>query len=202
MSRENASYRGKRLFDLILLSISNVFLFPLLLLAVVTLSILIKLEDRGPVLYTQKRIGLNGKVFNLYKFRSMKVNAEQLTGPVLSSQFDQRQTNIGTFMRKRALDEIPQLYNLWNGDMSIVGPRPERPELVEKIIEDLPEFIARQTVKPGLTGLAQIRGKYSSDPAVKLMHDQAYIHNMTPLVDIKIILESVYRTVLGKWNNM
>lgn len=202
MSRENASYRGKRLFDLILLSISNVFLFPLLLLAVVTLSILIKLEDRGPVLYTQKRIGLNGKVFNLYKFRSMKVNAEQLTGPVLSSQFDQRQTNIGTFMRKRALDEIPQLYNLWNGDMSIVGPRPERPELVEKIIEDLPEFIARQTVKPGLTGLAQIRGKYSSDPAVKLMHDQAYIHNMTPMVDIKIILESVYRTVLGKWNNM
>ncbi|MCH2631747.1 MAG: sugar transferase [Nisaea sp.] len=202
MSRENASYRGKRLFDLILLSISNVLLFPLLLLAVVTLSILIKLEDRGPVLYTQKRIGLNGKVFNLYKFRSMKVNAEQLTGPVLSSQFDQRQTNIGTFMRKRALDEIPQLYNLWNGDMSIVGPRPERPELVEKIIEDLPEFIARQTVKPGLTGLAQIRGKYSSDPAVKLMHDQAYIHNMTPLVDIKIILESVYRTVLGKWNNM
>ena len=202
MSRENASYRVKRLFDLILLSISNVFLFPLLLLAVVTLSILIKLEDRGPVLYTQKRIGLNGKVFNLYKFRSMKVNAEQLTGPVLSSQFDQRQTNIGTFMRKRALDEIPQLYNLWNGDMSIVGPRPERPELVEKIIEDLPEFIARQTVKPGLTGLAQIRGKYSSDPAVKLMHDQAYIHNMTPMVDIKIILESVYRTVLGKWNNM
>ncbi len=202
MSRENASYRGKRLFDLILLSISNVLLFPLLLLAVVTLSILIKLEDRGPVLYTQKRIGLNGKVFNLYKFRSMKVNAEQLTGPVLSSQFDQRQTNIGTFMRKRALDEIPQLYNLWNGDMSIVGPRPERPELVEKIIEDLPEFIARQTVKPGLTGLAQIRGKYSSDPAVKLMHDQAYIHNMTPMVDIKIILESVYRTVLGKWNNM
>ena len=202
MSRENASYRGKRLFDLILLSISNVLLFPLLLLAVVTLSILIKLEDRGPVLYTQKRIGLNGKVFNLYKFRSMKVNAEQLTGPVLSSQFDQRQTNIGTFMRKRALDEIPQLYNLWNGDMSIVGPRPERPELVEKIIEDLPEFIARQTVKPGLTGLAQIRGKYSSDPAVKLLHDQAYIHNMTPMVDIKIILESVYRTVLGKWNNM
>ena len=202
MSRENASYRGKRLFDLILLSISNVLLFPLLLLAVVTLSILIKLEDRGPVLYTQKRIGLNGKVFNLYKFRSMKVNAEQLTGPVLSSQFDQRQTNIGTFMRKRALDEIPQLFNLWNGDMSIVGPRPERPELVEKIIEDLPEFIARQTVKPGLTGLAQIRGKYSSDPAVKLMHDQAYIHNMTPMVDIKIILESVYRTVSGKWNNM
>ncbi|MBR97820.1 MAG: UDP-phosphate N-acetylgalactosaminyl-1-phosphate transferase [Dehalococcoidia bacterium] len=202
MSRENASYRGKRLFDLILLSISNVLLFPLLLLAVVTLSILIKLEDRGPVLYTQKRIGLNGKVFNLYKFRSMKVNAEQLTGPVLSSQFDQRQTNIGTFMRKRALDEIPQLYNLWNGDMSIVGPRPERPELVEKIIEDLPEFIARQTVKPGLTGLAQIRGKYSSDPGVKLMHDQAYIHNMTPMVDIKIILESVYRTVSGKWNNM
>tara|TARA_Y100000588_G_C14244496_1_gene920832 strand:- start:1327 stop:1935 length:609 start_codon:yes stop_codon:yes gene_type:complete len=202
MSRENASYRGKRLFDLILLSISNVLLFPLLLLAVVTLSILIKLEDRGPVLYTQKRIGLNGKVFNLYKFRSMKVNAEQSTGPVLSSQFDQRQTNIGTFMRKRALDEIPQLYNLWNGDMSIVGPRPERPELVEKIIEDLPEFIARQTVKPGLTGLAQIRGKYSSDPAVKLMHDQAYIHNMTPMVDIKIITESVYRTVLGKWNNM
>ena len=202
MSRENASYRGKRLFDLILLSISNVLLFPLLLLAVVTLSILIKLEDRGPVLYTQKRIGLNGKVFNLYKFRSMKVNAEQSTGPVLSSQFDQRQTNIGTFMRKRALDEIPQLYNLWNGDMSIVGPRPERPELVEKIIEDLPEFIARQTVKPGLTGLAQIRGKYSSDPAVKLMHDQAYIHNMTPMVDIKIIMESVYRTVLGKWDNM
>ena len=202
MSRENASYRGKRLFDLILLLISNVLLFPLLLLAVVTLSILIKLEDRGPVLYTQKRIGLNGKVFNLYKFRSMKVNAEQLTGPVLSSQFDQRQTNIGTFMRKRALDEIPQLYNLWNGDMSIVGPRPERPELVEKIIEDLPEFIARQTVKPGLTGLAQIRGKYSSDPAVKLMHDQAYIHNMTPMVDIKIIMESVYRTVLGKWDNM
>ena len=202
MTRSDPSYRGKRVLDLSLLTISNVLALPLLLIVVIILSVLIKLEDGGPVLYKQRRVGIGGKIFNLLKFRSMRVNAEQDTGPVLSSRLDNRQTKIGRFMRKRALDEIPQLYNLWRGDMSIVGPRPERPEIVEEITKTLPEFREREAVRPGLTGMAQIYGKYSSDPAVKLMHDQLYIKRMSPLTDMKIILRSVLRTVLGKWNNM
>ena len=202
LTRSDPSYIGKRVLDLSLLTISNVLALPLLLIVVIILSVLIKLEDGGPVLYKQRRVGIGGKIFNLLKFRSMRVNAEQDTGPVLSSRLDNRQTKIGRFMRKRALDEIPQLYNLWRGDMSVVGPRPERPEIVEEITKTLPEFREREAVRPGLTGMAQIYGKYSSDPAVKLMHDQLYIKRMSPLTDMKIILRSVLRTVLGKWNNM
>ena len=202
LTRSDPSYTGKRVLDLSLLTISNALALPLLLIVVTILSVLIKLEDGGPVLYKQRRVGIGGKIFNLLKFRSMRVNAEQYTGPVLSSRLDNRQTKIGRFMRKRALDEIPQLYNLWRGDMSIVGPRPERPEIVEEITKTLPEFREREAVRPGLTGMAQIHGKYSSDPAVKLMHDQLYIKRMSPLTDMKIILRSVLRTVLGKWNNM
>ena len=136
LTRSDPSYRGKRVLDLSLLTISNVLALPLLLIVVIILSVLIKLEDGGPVLYRQRRVGIGGKIFNLLKFRSMRVNAEQDTGPVLSSRLDNRQTKIGRFMRKRALDEIPQLYNLWRGDMSIVGPRPERPEIVVDISPD------------------------------------------------------------------
>ena len=188
--------------DLLLLTISNVLALPLLLIVVIALSVLIKLEDGGPVLYRQRRVGAAGKVFTLLKFRSMRVNAEQYSGPVLSSPLDNRQTKIGTFMRKRALDEIPQLYNLWKGDMSIVGPRPERPEIVEEVVKNLPEFKEREAIRPGLTGMAQVRGKYTSDPAVKLKYDRLYIDNMSLLTDVKIITESVLKTVLGKWNNM
>ena len=202
LTRSDPSYTGKRVLDLSLLTISNALALPLLLIVVTILSVLIKLEDGGPVLYKQRRVGIGGKIFNLLKFRSMRVNAEQDTGPVLSSRLDNRQTKIGRFMRKRALDEIPQLYNLWRGNMSVVGPRPERPEIVEEITKTLPEFREREAVRPGLTGMAQIHGKYSSDPAVKLMHDQLYIKRMSPLTDMKIILRSVLRTVLGKWNNM
>ena len=200
--REDASYQGKRLIDLLLLTISNVLALPLLLIVIIALSVLIKLEDGGPVLYRQRRVGAAGKVFTLLKFRSMRVNAEQYSGPVLSSPLDNRQTKIGTFMRKRALDEIPQLYNLWKGDMSIVGPRPERPEIVEEVVKNLPEFKEREAIRPGLTGMAQVRGKYTSDPAVKLKYDRLYIDIMSLLTDVKIITESVLKTVLGKWNNM
>ena len=200
--REDASYQGKRLIDLLLLTISNVLALPLLLIVIIALSVLIKLEDGGPVLYRQRRVGAAGKVFTLLKFRSMRVNAEQYSGPVLSSPLDNRQTKIGTFMRKRALDEIPQLYNLWKGDMSIVGPRPERPEIVEEVVKNLPEFKEREAIRPGLTGMAQVRGKYTSDPAVKLKYDRLYIDNMSLLTDVEIIIESVLKTVLGKWNNM
>ena len=202
MIRDDTSYQGKRLMDLLLLTISNVLALPLLLIVVIALSVLIKLEDGGPVLYRQRRVGAAGKVFTLLKFRSMRVNAEQYSGPVLSSPLDNRQTKIGTFMRKRALDEIPQLYNLWKGDMSIVGPRPERPEIVEEVVKNLPEFKEREAIRPGLTGMAQVRGKYTSDPAVKLKYDRLYIDNMSLLTDVKIITESVLKTVLGKWNNM
>ena len=202
LNQIDASYRGKRLLDLLFLAISNTIALPLLLIVVLVLCALIKLEDRGPILYKQRRVGIGGKVFDLFKFRSMRENAEIDTGPVLSSGVDDRQTKIGIFMRKRALDEIPQLYNLWRGDMSIVGPRPERPEIVEEVIKRFPEFREREVVKPGLTGLAQVRGKYSSDPAVKLMHDRSYIETMSPIMDMNIILESLFKTLLGKWNNM
>lgn len=202
LTRDDPSYRGKRLIDLLFLTISNVLALPLLLIVIIALSVLIKLEDGGPVLYRQRRVGAAGKIFTLLKFRSMRVNAEQYSGPVLSSPLDSRQTKIGTFMRKRALDEIPQLYNLWKGDMSIVGPRPERPEIVEEVVKNLPEFKEREAIRPGLTGMAQVRGKYTSDPAVKLKYDRLYIDNMSLLTDAKIIIESVLKTVLGRWNNM
>jgi len=191
----------KRPFDLSLLLASHIILAPMFLLLWIVLPIVIWANDRGPIFYVQLRLGKDGKEFRLYKFRSMLPDAENETGAVLASEDDPRVTSIGRLMRSTALDELPQVINLWRGDLSLVGPRPERPELLAKIIRELPDFNDRLQVRPGLTGMAQVFGKYSSEPRTKLRYDRLYIKNMSPILDLLILARSVLFTITGKWQN-
>ena len=156
---------------------------------------LIKLSSRGPVLYSQERVGTHKKPFNIHKFRTMVVDAEAESGPILSEQDDPRVTGIGRILRRFRIDEIPQLWNVLLGEMSLVGPRPERGEFVEKFIAENPLYERRFQVKPGLTGLAQIHGRYDTDYAHKLRYDLIYLNGMSPATDLRILLATV-RTVL------
>lgn len=157
----------------------------------ILISIAIKLDSPGPVLYLQKRLSLQGKPFYLYKFRTMVVNAEQDSGPVLATENDPRVTRVGYFLRSTRIDEIPQLFNVLKGDMSIVGPRPERPFFVNELIKETPEYIYRMNVKSGITGLAQIAGKYSTSPENKLKYDLLYTKSYSLSQDLAILLQTV-----------
>jgi len=152
------------------------------------LAILIKLTSPGKVIYRQKRVGKDGKIFTLYKFRSMVPDAEKHTGPVLASPDDGRVTPIGRFMRRTRLDELPQLFNVIKGDMSLVGPRPERPYFVSrhKALQGI-----RLSVRPGITGLAQIRGAYDLRPEHKLRYDYIYIRNRSVLLNLGILVRTI-----------
>jgi lipopolysaccharide/colanic/teichoic acid biosynthesis glycosyltransferase len=157
-------------------------------------ALLVKLEDGGPVFYPQKRLGLNGKVFTIYKFRSMKPNAEDATGPVFAQLNDPRVTRIGRFMRRTRIDELPQLINVLRGEMSLVGPRPERPEHVARLMTSIPFYRTRLVTRPGLTGWAQVRYQYGSDDQdalVKLQYDLYYIRHKSLLLDVNILLRTV-----------
>jgi len=149
---------------------------------------LIKFTSKGSVTYLQERVGLNGKVFRLYKFRTMIQNAEKDTGPVWAKHNDSRVTGLGRIMRRLRIDEIPQLINVLKGDMSIVGPRPERPYFVHqhKALQGL-----RLSVKPGLTGLAQVEGYYHTTPRNKLRYDKVYIENRSLTLDVKLMLKTM-----------
>ena len=193
--------RFKRLFDLSILQVSHIILAPMLLILWIVLPIAIWTNARGPIFYVQRRLGKDGKEFRLYKFRSMIPDAENETGAVLASEDDPRITYIGRFMRRRALDELPQVINLWRGDLSLVGPRPERPELFNNIIMELPDFNDRLQVRPGLTGIAQIFGRYSTEPRTKLRYDRWYIKNMSPFLDLWILAKSILFTITGRWQN-
>jgi sugar transferase (PEP-CTERM system associated) len=178
------------LIDLILLS-------PVILI----LSLLIKIDSRGPVLYQQERVGEKGKVFKLLKFRSMIENAEANGGPVWAQENDDRITRVGRWMRKWRLDEIPQMVNVLKGDMSFVGPRPERPYFVEKLRKEIPFYDQRFYVKPGITGWAQIKYRYGAseeDTLEKLKYDLYYIKNLSPLFDLVIIFETIKVVLFGK----
>ena len=153
--------------------------------------------DRGPVFYTQVRVGKGGISFRLIKFRTMIQDAEADTGPVWTGQSDRRITRIGQFLRRFRLDELPQVINMWKGEMSLVGPRPERPELVESFSREIPDFDQRLTVRPGFAGLAQVRGRYSTRPRDKLRYDNLYIQRMTPWLDIKLLVQSVWVVLRG-----
>lgn len=177
----------KRLLDITVSLIGLIIVSPLLLIV----SIIIKLYDGGPIFYKQKRVTKDNKIFNLYKFRTMIVDAEKHTGPVLATEKDPRITPIGRFLRASRIDEFPQLINVLKGDMSIVGPRPERPFFVEKFNEEIEEFKYRIFVKAGVTGLAQILGKYSTDAENKAKYDLLYIRNYSLLLDIKIIFNTI-----------
>ena len=180
------SERLKRSFDVVCSALALFVLAPLF--AVV--AYLIKKEDGGPVIYKQIRCTKDLKEFEIYKFRSMISDSEK-NGAQLAIADDDRLTKIGRFIRETKIDELPQLVNILKGDMSIVGPRPERPELIRETIEQVPEFELRTKVKAGLTGYAQVRGYYNTDFLDKLKWDLIYIENYSFLLDIKIIIMTV-----------
>jgi len=151
----------------------------------------IKIDDGGSIIYKQKRLTINGKEFFVYKFRSMIPNAEKNGVPQLATGSDSRITRVGKFLRKCRLDELPQLFNIIKGDMSVVGPRPERPELTEKYEREMPEFKFRLKVKAGLTGYAQVTGVYDTTPYDKLKMDLMYIERYSMVMDLRIILMTI-----------
>ncbi len=187
----------KRIIDI------SVSLFILLgLLPVwILVSLLIKIDSRGPVFYKQSRVGKNSKNFNIYKFRSMIVGAEKMTGPVWAGKKDPRITRVGRLIRKLRIDEVPQFINVLDGDMSLVGPRPERPYFVEKLKRQIPLYARRLKVQPGITGWAQIKGTYDEtleDVKQKLEYDFYYVENISLRMDLKILLNTIYVVLSGK----
>ena len=176
----------KRSIDLVFGTIAAIVFLPIGLV----LMVLIKL-DRGPVFYTQERLTEKGKIFTIYKFRTMIPDAEKMSGPVLAGDKDPRITPLGRFMRAVRLDEVPQLINIVKGDMSLVGPRPERPFFSEQFEKEIPEYRFRLKVKAGLTGLAQVEGKYNTSVEDKLRYDLIYINNYSLLRDLVIMLQTV-----------
>ncbi len=187
---------AKRLFDLALASIFFLVLWPFMLLT----AIAVRLDSPGPVLYHQIRVGLNGKSFRIYKFRSMRQDAEK-NGAVWAKKNDSRVTRVGAFIRNTRLDELPQLYNVLAGHMSFVGPRPERPEFVSELANQIPFYETRHKVKPGLMGWAQLKYPYGAsvdDARNKLTYDLYYTKNHSFLMDMLIMIQTVEIVLLGK----
>ena len=178
---------AKRTMDIILSAIVLLILSPLMLL----IAVAIKLEDGGPVFFRQKRLTRNGREFDILKFRSMVVDAEKYAGAVLATDNDPRITRVGRIIRPFRLDELPQLLNILKGDMSIVGPRPERKVIADEYCKDIPEFAYRLKVRGGLTGYAQIYGKYNTSAYDKLRLDLMYIENYSLLLDIKLMILTI-----------
>lgn len=172
--------------DIILSVFMLVIASPLILI----FSVLIKLESKGPCFYYQERVGKDGRCFSIYKLRSMKVDAET-AGPQWAQIEDSRITRVGKFIRRYKIDEIPQFYNVIKGNMSIIGPRPERPYFVIEFSKEIPGFVDRLKVKPGLTGWAQVNGGYGLTPKEKLEKDLYYINKQSFWLDIKIIIKTV-----------
>ena len=187
----------KRLSDI---SISLVILLVTLPL-IILVAIAIKLDSPGPIFFKQERSGMGNKNFNIYKFRSMYKDAEKHTGPVWSQKDDPRVTRLGKIIRKLRIDEIPQMFNVLKGEMSLVGPRPERPYFVEQLSEQIPYYKRRLKVRPGITGWAQVKHKYDEsieDVKVKLRYDLFYIENMSLRMDIKILARTILVVLFGK----
>lgn len=177
----------KRVLDLIIIIPISIVALPFMFIT----SIFIKLYDQGPILYKQTRLTTNGKEFYVYKFRSMKVNAEANSGARLATENDDRITPVGKVIRAIRFDELPQIFNILKGDMSVVGPRPERPEIAKTYVDIFPEFNYRLKVKAGLTGYAQVLGKYNTTPVDKVKLDLIYIQNYSLLLDLKLILMTI-----------
>ncbi len=186
---------GKRAFDLLAALSLLVFLSPLL----IATAIAIRLDSPGPVLYRQRRVGLNGQAFDIYKFRSMRNDAEK-NGACWAEVNDQRVTRVGRLIRRTRIDEIPQAINIMKGDMSFVGPRPERPEFVSLLESAIPNYHERHLVKPGITGWAQVKYVYTASvegARNKLGYDLFYVKHMSPLLDILIVLMTVRVALFG-----
>lgn len=187
----------KRVFDIIFSIAALIPAAPFMLIS----ALAVKLYDGGPVLYKQKRLTVNNKEFYVYKFRSMIVDAEKDGKPRLASEEDDRITPVGKILRKFRVDEFPQLFNILRGDMSVVGPRPERPELTEEYKKEMPEFGFRLKVKAGLTGYAQVTGAYDTTPYDKLKMDLMYIENYSIRLDLQIILMTLKTMFFPPKNN-
>jgi sugar transferase (PEP-CTERM system associated) len=187
----------KRSMDIILSLVGLVLTVPFFPL----IALIIKLDSPGPLLFSQIRVGAHEKTFLLYKFRTMRQDAEKVTGAVWSTENDPRITRIGAFLRKSRIDEFPQFYNVLMGSMSFVGPRPERPEFVEKLKQVIPYYSKRHFVKPGLTGWAQVCYPYGStveDAVEKLRYDLYYTKNLSAFIDLLIILETIKVVLFGR----
>lgn len=183
----------KRCMDISAALFGGLFMiFPMILIA-----LLIRMDSEGPVIYQQERLGKNGIPFTLYKFRTMRVDAEK-NGPQLTQENDCRCTAIGYYLRKSHLDELPQLWNILKGDMSLVGPRPEREFFYNQYDSLIPGFRNRLSVKPGLTGLAQVRGGYDLPPKEKLEHDMEYIRTQSIQLDLFCILHTIRLILTGE----
>lgn len=188
---------GKRVFDMSVSAIISILTLPVMLLT----AIFIFLEDRGPIFYQQERVGKNGRSYMVLKFRSMGINAEKADTPQWASANDPRTTRIGKIIRKLRIDELPQIINVLKGEMSFVGPRPERPFFVDQLCKDVPFYNMRHSVKPGITGMAQVRYAYGAsveDSKQKLQYDLYYVKNNSLFLDMMILLETVQVVLLGK----
>ncbi len=188
--RANLYALWKRCTDIVLALVGLVFFF----VALPVLALVIAIDSRGPIFYRQTRLGLGGKPFRIVKLRSMVANAEHDTGPLWAQENDSRVTRVGKFLRRSRLDEVPQLINVLRGEMSIIGPRPERPEFVETLASVIPFYRARLAAKPGLTGWAQVRYRYGNtqeDAVRKLQYDLYYIRRQSPLLDLIIVMKTI-----------
>jgi len=196
--------RAKRLLDLLLSASGLAASAPLW----AVIAALIKLQDGGPIFFSQERVGLNGRAFRALKFRSMAVDAEARTGPIQSGQHDPRVTQLGRVLRATAMDELPQLWNIFRGDMSFVGPRALRPGEIEvngrgivEHLEDVPGFRERCAVTPGLTGVAQIYAARDIVRRHKFRYDKLYIARQSFWLDVRLIMLSFWITARGTWEN-
>jgi len=187
----------KKVFDLLASVILLIITFPIMLIT----ALLIYIEDRMPIFYRQERVGRNGHTFMILKFRSMRNDAEKFGEPKWASENDPRMTRVGRVIRKLRIDELPQILNVLKGDMSFVGPRPERPFFVEKLCEDIAYYNTRHSIKPGITGWAQVRYPYGAsieDAIQKLWYDLYYVKNNSLFLDILILIDSVRVVLFGK----
>ena len=180
----------KRLIDIVGSVCGIVVTSPVMLLA----CLLIKITSPGPLIYKQERVGLHNKTFQMYKFRSMEVQKESEEKKAWTTKDDPRVTGIGKLMRRTSIDELPQLFNILKGDMSLVGPRPERPFFVEKFREEIPRYMVKHQVRPGLTGWAQVNG-YRGDTSIRkrIEYDLYYIENWTLGFDVKILVLTIFK---------
>lgn len=185
----------KRLFDIIFSIFAITITSPIMIFSI----IMIKLTSPGPIIYKQERVGLNRKNFYMYKFRSMKIQTEEEEKTKWTTKDDPRKTKWGSFMRKTSIDELPQFFNVLKGDMSIVGPRPERPYFVEKFKDEIPRYMIKHQVRPGITGWAQISG-FRGDTSIegRIEHDLYYIENWSFIFDIKIIILTIFKGIVSK----
>ena len=181
----------KRPYDITVIVVFGLMLLPLWLPVCLLVALCIWLDDRGPLFYTQVRLGKAGVPFRIIKFRTMVRDAERETGPVWAERNDQRITRVGRLLRPLQIDELPQVINVLRGEMSLVGPRPERPELAGRFEKEVPNYASRLRVLPGLAGLAHVRGSYWTPPRHRLRYDNLYIGRMGPALDTEIILLAV-----------